>query len=478
MPERATRFAALALAGLLSACAAVPAPTPLRPAVELPAAWQASGPAYAADGRWWTVFGEPALDALVAEALAHNADIALAVARVDEAEALYAGTVAAARPQLGVNASRGRSLSSAATGLFPAGVPRERNNYRATLDVQWEIDLWGRIASARGAARAELLASAAARDAVRASLAAQVVRGWIGLQALDATVALTRRTLALQEGALALQVRRSDAGLVSAFEVRQLEAEIAATRAQLPPLERDRDAAASALAVLAGRSPRAILTGGIARAPAATDAAPAPVLPHGLPSELLLARPDLAEAELRLAAANARVAVARAAWFPSISLTGALGSESASLASLFSGPAGLWSFAAALAQPVFDGGRREADRQAAEARERQAVALYQRSIQNAFREVRDALAAQTHERERFEAERAREAALAATLKLAAQRFEQGLIGRLELIDAERNLLAAERGRIDARAAQKRAIADLFRALGAGPHADPAPVSTR
>ena len=191
----------------------------------------------------------------------------------------------------------------------------------------------------------------------------------------------------------------------------------------------------------------------------------AAVVPSGLPSELLLRRPDLIEAEQRLIAANARVAVARTALFPSISLTGFLGTEAAAMRDLFSGPAGIWSLAAAIAQPIFSAGRLEARTEAARARERQLLARYQGAIQNAFREVRSALAAQTRARESFEAEDQRAVALRAALRLARLRYENGMASQLDVIDAERNLLAAEVARHEALRAQRAAVADLYKALG-------------
>jgi multidrug efflux system outer membrane protein len=184
-----------------------------------------------------------------------------------------------------------------------------------------------------------------------------------------------------------------------------------------------------------------------------------------MPSELLLRRPDLVQAEQRLIAANSRVAAARAAFFPSITLTGVLGSESAALASLFSGPAGLWTLAASIAQPIFQGERLQAERAATEARERQAVAQYQRAIQTAFREVREAIAAQTRARESYDAETQRAKALTETLRLARLRYEHGLASQLDVLDAERGMLAAEAAQIEALRAQRAAVADLYKALG-------------
>jgi multidrug efflux system outer membrane protein len=204
----------------------------------------------------------------------------------------------------------------------------------------------------------------------------------------------------------------------------------------------------------------------VAADPAAKDSLQAPVLPAGMPSELLLRRPDLVEAERVLAAQNARVAVARAEMFPSISLTAFLGSESAALSNLFSGgAAATWQVAAAVTQPIFAGGRLEARSEAARARERAALAQYQQAVRVAFSEVRTALVAQSRARESFEAESERAAALAETLRLARLRYDSGIASQLEVLDAERGLLAARIARIEALRAHRAAVADLFRALG-------------
>ncbi|HEX5612274.1 MAG TPA: efflux transporter outer membrane subunit [Burkholderiales bacterium] len=451
------------LVALLAGCAVQP--DYQRPAVELPQAWKQSAPRAAQDGRWWTVYRDPALERLVDEALAHNRDLSLAVARVDEARALLGIAQSRLLPSVDAAFDRSRSLSSAATGTLPPNIARERNDYLVQLNVSYEIDLWGRLRSNAGAARADLLATESARETVRLLLAAQVARSYFALRALDQRVELTRRTVRLREDALRLQRRRSEGGLISDFELRQLEAEAASVRAQLPPLERDRELEEAALAVLLGRSPKAIYESAIVRT-GAGDPTPGPaVLAEGMPSELLLRRPDLVEAEQRLIAANARVAAARAAFFPSITLTGVLGSESAALASLFSGPAGLWTLAASLAQPIFQGERLQAERAASEARERQALAQYQKAIQTAFREVREALAAQTRARESYEAESQRVKALTETLRLARLRFDHGLASQLDVLDAERGLLAAEAARIEALRSQRAAVSDLYKALG-------------
>jgi len=452
-----------ALLILLAGCAVQP--DYQRPALELPQAWQESAPRPAAAGPWWRVYGDPALDRMIGEALAGNTDVLVAAARVDEARALLGEARSALRPEVGAGASAGRSQSSAASGFLPAGIERERSNYRATLDVSYEIDVFGRLRAASEAALADLAASEAVRDAVRLALTSRVAASYYGLLALDAQVELTRRALRLREESLALQRRRREAGVISDFDLRQLEAEAATLRAQLPPLERDREIGEAALAALLGRSPRAVFEEALPRQALAADAPSAVAVPSGLPSELLLRRPDLVEAEQRLMAANARVAVARSAYFPSIRLTGLLGSESADLSDLFSGPAGIWSFAAALAQPIYAGGRLEAQREAAAARERALLAQYQGAVRNAFRELRQALAAQARARESFEAQDARVAALEETLRLARLRYASGIASQLDVLDAERGLLAAQTARIEALREQRAAVADLYRALG-------------
>jgi len=455
--------AAIGIALLAAGCTA--APKVERPAVELPAAWTASAPAPFTDGRWWRIYGEPGLDQMVEQAFASNTDLAVAVARVDEARALVREADASFFPQVDAGFSRNRSLSSSAAGTLPPGSERERNNYRAALNVSYEADLFGRLRGTADAAKADLAASVAARDGVRLALAAQVASSYFALQALDARRDILQRTLGLRGETLQLERKRQEAGLASDFDLRQLEAEAAAVRAQLPLIERDRGIQEAALLVLSGRNPKAVFEDSIAKFEPRDPSLAAAAVPAGLPSELLLRRPDLVEAEQRLIAANARIAVARAAAFPSISLTGFLGSESSALSSLFSGPAGIWQLAFALAQPIFSGGRLEARTEAAQARERQALAQYQGAIRNAFREVRDALAAQARARESFEAESDRVKALAEAARLARLRHEHGLASRLDVLDAERNLLAAQAGRIEAARSHRAAIADLFRALG-------------
>lgn len=463
-PLRSIHFVA---AALIAGCAIGPAYE--RPAAELPAAWTgapAQGVAMTGE-RWWTLYGDPALDRLIEEALAHNQDLALAAARVDEARALVQVSDSARMPSVDAQFQGDRSRFSERTATpLPPGTPIESSNYRAQLNIAYEVDLWGRLRSATRAARANLLSTEAARETVRITLVTEVVRGYYTLLALDAQVAATDRALALRNNGLDLQRVRAKAGLTNDFNLRQLEAEVAAAQAQLPVLQANLTAQELALAVLAGRSPRAITEGAVARRTEQGEPQ-TPVVPEGLPSDLLLRRPDIVEAEQRLIAANARIAEARASLFPRIALTGFLGSESAALGNLFSGPATIWSLAFALAQPIFQGGRLFAEIDVVKARERQAVAQYQKTLQTSFSEVRQALSTQIRARETFDAETIRAGALGEALRLARIRYQNGLISLLEVLDAERNLLQAELNRADALRAQRAAVADLVKALGGG-----------
>jgi multidrug efflux system outer membrane protein len=439
-----------------------------KPAHELPEAWKdvpAQGQS-APGERWWTVFNDAMLERLVDEGLAGNRDLAIAAARVEEARAVLRIADSQRMPAVDVTAQRDRTRLSGRSSLpLPPGVPLENNNNRATVNISYEIDLWGRLSSASRAARAEMLATEAAGQTVRIALVSQIVQSYYSLLALDRQVAVTQRTLDLRAGDLALQGKRYEAGLISNFNLRQLEAEVAGARAQLPVLQQRRMAEEIALAILLGRSPKAIFEESVALAP--DTALPLTIVPEGLPSELLLRRPDIVEAEQRLAAANARIAVARASMFPRISLTGFLGGESVSLNDLFSAPARIWQIAFGLAQPVFQGGQLQAEVDAGRAREQQAIAQYQKTVETAFGEVRGALSAQTRSQEAYFAESERAAALTDALRLARIRFDNGLSSQLEVIDAERNLLQAELNRSDALRSQRAAVADLARALGGG-----------
>ncbi|MBL8516335.1 MAG: efflux transporter outer membrane subunit [Betaproteobacteria bacterium] len=461
----AALLASLALAG----CAV--GPDYQRPAADLPQAWPAAPAGAAANAsaaRWWTIYGDGALNTLVDEALAKNTDLAVAAARVTEAEAQLGLQRTNLSPTTYADGGRGRNRTSAKSGQFQEGMPLETTSHRAQLNVSYELDFWGKYRRATEAAKAELLATEAARDTVRLTLVAQVVQGHYGLLAQDARVAATQRTLERGREALRLLTKQFEVGMISRFDLQQRSAEIDAVEAQLPPLMRDRATQERALAVLLGRAPREVVDANIRRDGERANATTLNLAaPAGLPSELLLARPDLREAEQRLVAANARIGVARAAYFPSITLTGAIGSESAQLSDLFSGPARTWNFAGNITQALWGAGRLMREEEIAEVRQKIAVEQYRAAVINAFREVQDAVGAQAAARDVFVAETRRVESLRQAYALAKLRFENGIASQLDVIDNERSLVAAEHNRIEAERALRAAIADLYRALGAG-----------
>ena len=429
-----------------------------------PAAAEAGVASLSAAGNWWSVFKDPVLDRLMDDALANNLDLVVAAARVTEAQSQLGMVISDQLPAAYASGSRERNRNSSASGRSAPGQPLETTNNRVALNVSYEIDFWGKYRRSTEAARADLLSIEANRDALRLSMTTQAVQGYFNLLGLDAQIRVAQEAIQRGQEALSMQKKRFDAGVISEYDYQQRSAELDAGLAQLPPLESGRSKQERALSVLLGRTPRAVMENNVDRSAPSLPSSPL-VAPSGLPSTLLLNRPDLREAEQKLIATNARIGVARAAYFPSISLTGLLGSESSALGNLFTGPARIWNFAGNLTQPLWGAGRLGRQVDAAEARFDQAVAQYKNAIANAFREVQDAIAAQHATREVFEIERRRVDKLTKTWNLAKLRYENGVASQLDVIDAERGLLQAEQSRIEAERQFRFAIADLYKALG-------------
>ncbi|MFL6580257.1 MAG: efflux transporter outer membrane subunit [Burkholderiales bacterium] len=455
------------LAAVTAGCMTV-GPDYQRPQIETPERWPGSPAGPAVSPTWWHAYADPVLDSMVDEALRHNLDLRLAIARVDEARSALGITRADQYPAVaaGATASRNR-ISQQSVISVPPGVDPKYNDYRVTLNASYEIDFWGKYRRATEAARAELLASNFNREAVRLALIADTAKGYFSLRALDAQVAITRRTLSTRQASTALQRLRYEAGVASEFDLRQVEAETAQAQALLPTIEQRLAAQETALSVLVGRSPRAIAAQPMDRGSALEALTAPPSVPAGLPSEILERRPDLRQAEQVLVAANARIGQARAAYYPSISLTGFFGTESSVLSGLFDPQARMWQFAGSAAQTVFDAGRTKSQVGVAEARQQQALAQYQNAIQNAFKDALDALVAQRKAREVMEAEQRRIEALNSAMQLAQLRYDNGVASFLELLIAERALLDAQLNQVDAQRAQLSASADLFKAMGGG-----------
>ena len=460
---------ALLTSCLLVACT-VAGPDYQRPAMELPESWQitqgsASQPVTAAGERWWNLYADPVLDKLEDEALAHNADIQVAAARVLETRAQLGITEAGQYPVVSANARESRTGSSLAGAFFlPANFPRTQNSSYITLEASYELDLWGKLKRASEASRAELLAAESAKDAVRLSLTAQIAQMYFTLLSTDAQESTLHHVLDGRQEILVMDKKRAEIGIISEYEMHQAEAEAAAIRSQLALIIQARDRQEAALALLLGRSPREVMGGKLDRG---SPALAATWVPEGLPAELLLRRPDLKEAEQHLMALNAKIGVARSQFFPSIAITSYLGNESTSFARLFSGPAGIFQFAANVSQPIFNAGRIDNSVAAEEARRDQALIQYKQVVASAFADVRNALSAQEAARHVLEEESIRSKSLAQAYKQAELRYQGGITSRFEFLEVERNYLQAELNRLDAERAQRIAVADLFKALGGG-----------
>ncbi|WP_227978201.1 efflux transporter outer membrane subunit [Arenimonas daejeonensis] len=326
---------------------------------------------------WWQGFGDPELNALVAEGLAANHDLDIATARVDEFAARVASSRAQGLPQVGYGAEAGRQRT-------PPG--NTNDNYSALLSASWELDLWGRIRRENEAARANLLATEQARLGVALTVVSAVVTSYVTLLDLDSRLAIANATLRGRQESVDVFQMRLDGGVVSEFEMMQVTAEYESAASAIPALEQAIALQENALSVLIGRNPGPIARGG------KLQTLVLPAIPAGLPSELIARRPDILQAEQQLVSANALVGAAKALYYPSISLTGAGGSVSTELDDLFSGPTGVWSFAGQLLGPIFAGGAIDAANEQAEARREQALSAYRKAIQDGFRDVEDALA--------------------------------------------------------------------------------------
>ncbi|MDQ8020590.1 MAG: efflux transporter outer membrane subunit [Moraxellaceae bacterium] len=460
--SRKTLLAALPLALLLSACASTYKLAEV-PKLALPE--QATAAPATDLSRWWQRFDDPALTALIERSLQHNTDLRVAVARVDEAAALLRYARGAAAPSLDVTANASRSRVSAA-GAQQQPPPHVSNSFDLGLEVAYEVDLWGRVRNANSAALARLVADREAANALRSALAAQVAQTYFNLRALDQTILLAERTVATREDAVGLLRKAVDAGLRGDLDLRQAEAQRDVVASRLPGLRSARARTERALALLAGDSPRAIVESRIAANDTAVFPAP-PEVPAGLPSDLLTRRPDIREAEARLAAAQADVKSARARYYPSIVLTGNYGSSSADLSDLFSGPAVVWRLAAGLVQPIFGLNQIDAQVEAAKARQQQVEAGYVGTVQNAFKEVYDALGSLEAANATLKPLSDRVTALNEALRIARVSYRSGSVPFLQVLDAERALLEAQTEEITTRQDRMSATVDVFRALGGG-----------
>ncbi len=453
---------ALILATLLAGCAV--GPDYQRPDSSVPPQYTEAdlpGTAEAVNREWWKLYRDSVLTDLVTQALAANADLQQAAARVEEADAVMRQAGAALFPEIDAGASDVRTRSST-TNVAPLGaLPAVQEKMRMTLGSSFELDFWGKLRRASESARASALATRYGRDTLALTVAGLVTQGYGALRALDAQVKVSNDSLASRDAALKIVQARFNSGLSSELDLRQAEGAQAAAVAQVADLLQQRALAEHQLALLTGRMGLKLPAGGLDKLPLP------PVPPAGLPSSLLEARPDVRQAEAQLMAANARIGVAKAAMFPTISLTGLLGGESAQLAGLLSGPSKIWTAGFGLTLPIFDAGRLSAQVDQASAQQKQALAAYQKAVQSAFKDVNDALISLRQTTEKEKALEAQVKAASRALKLAEIRYQAGYSPYLEVLDSQRSLNDATLSLLKNRQARLFASADLFRALGGG-----------
>lgn len=462
-----TAFAALPAVGRDYARPAAPLPAAYRDAAPTAATWKTAHPADAEPrGAWWRLFSDPVLDYLETTALAGNYDLQAAAARVVQARASAGLIQSDAWPHLAAGGSFTRARTSSTTAnVFPDTLT---NSYQVPLTAGWEIDLFGRLRRANQAARADAEASAATFEAVRLALTADVASTYFSLRASERERALLQNTARLRRRALELENVRLHNGTAAETDVARAETEYATAEADAAAVA-NRDAALQdRLAVLVGQpaSDFRVLTA--APDTAKPDFRPAiPTVPPGLPSELLERRPDIAAAERAVAAASARIGVAKAAFFPAISLTGSAGYASAASTDLLGVDSRIWSFGPSIYLPIFQGGRNRANLQRSRAAFEEAVAGYRQHVLLAVRDVQDALAATRLLAEQSAAQDRALAAARRAAKLAQARYNAGYVSYLDVIDAQRTALAIERASVQLQAQRLNASVALIEALGGG-----------
>jgi len=446
-------FAALWLAGCASVGVVDPAQLPQPPAAYKTTAAEAP----AIQAAWWQPFADPALDDLVARALAANTSVQAAANRLAQARAALGGAEATRLPQVGVAAGAGRAADPGAQGA---------TQYSAGLNLAYELDLGGRLLHERNASALDLRAREQLLADARLLVQANVARGYLALRALDAERDIVRGTVAAYAETLSLTEKRARAGDVADLDLARVRAELAANEAEALALDRRRVELETALAVLLGEP-----ASNFRLAPTAWTTA-LPAVPVGLPSELLQRRPDLAAARSQLQAAQARVGVAQAAWFPNIALTGGAGYASTDLGDLFKWSARSWGIGALLSLPLLDGGRREAGVQGANAQLDGALASYRDQVLTAFKDVEDQLSALRILGSQSEVQAKAVASASRATQLSDARYRNGYVSQLDLLDARRSELRNRRQALQVRSAQYQSTVGLIRALGGG-WADPA-----
>ncbi|ALV07347.1 NodT family efflux transporter outer membrane factor (OMF) lipoprotein [Roseateles depolymerans] len=455
------RLACAGLALILQACA-TPAPAPA-PSVQLPAAWQVEGGRLAVASQWWRGFHDPTLDALVDEALKNNFDLRLATARLQEARAMTAAQRGSELPQVVLTDGANRSRQVSSVSLHPY----LSHNNEVDVRASYEVDLWGRVHDLTAAAERSEDAMRQARDAVALSVAASVASGYVTLRALDAQLDLARRTAESRERSWTLNSQRQRMGYASALETAQSEAEWRATTQSIPQLELARKRQEQVLRVMLGRT-----EGSIERGLPLLEVSLQPLPDIGIPSELLRRRPDIAQAESQVAAADAQWAAARARLLPSLNLAASYGQVSSSI--LRQGPFSIWSVGGSILAPLFNGGQLRALASASSARRDEALLTYQKVVLTSLSEVETQLTVLSKSQEQLAQAELQGAALERSYKIASRRYAEGYASYLDQLLAERSLFAVQQSILQLHAETLVAEISVYRALGGGWSQDAAP----
>ena len=455
---------------LLSACSF--APKYQRPEQDLPKEWRkidlGSTPL---NVDWWNNFNDPVLTQLINDALAHNQDLAESLARIDSAAAQVGVASSALFPHVsgsGSATAQGASEKTANTTPFnQSGLSRSTTNYQGELNASWELDLWGKYRNRRTMLSDVLMNTIIGYEGLRLEIAGQTAQAYFTLLALDMQLETARRTLKTREQAFGIYTSRYQQGDIMELDWLRARAEVEIARAQLHTSTIAVDQAESALAVLTGKSPRDIINMTMPRGKEIGKIFSSPVLPEGLPSDLLMRRPDIRASEFLIMAYNANIGVARAQFFPSISLTGMLGTISAATWNLFTGPAGAWSYGASGSIPLLDFGNNWYNLKDAEAQKRAAVAAYRKTVQTAFQDIRDALTAQRESSAIVKSLEIEVDSLRKAMELASLQYDNGYTDYLTVLDAERQLFSAELQLATALRDRLNATVRVCMALGGG-----------
>ena len=471
-------FASVVLASIVGGAGCSVGPNYKRPAANVPAAYRGalapgasatestqpssvvppSGRASLGEEKWWEVFQDKELQGLIRTALKNNYDVRIAATRVLQAQAQLGITRADQLPTL----NAGGNVTSVRNPKAGPISGYELTQGQVSASAAWNVDFWGRYRRATESARATLLANEWAQKQVTATLVANLASSYFLLRQLDLELEISKRTLSSRQDSLELTKTLEEHGINSLLDVRQSEQLVYTAAEEVPDLERQITQQENAISILLGNNP-----GDVPRGLKLTEQPHAPEVPVGIPSSLLERRPDIREAEQSLIAANAQIGVARAAYFPQISLTGTAGYESSALTNLFTGPAGIWNLVGSVTQPIFQGGRLKSNVRLAEAQHEQLLLSYQQTIQGAFRDVSNSLVAYRKFREfRIQQQHLLESAQDAA-RLSETRFKAGTTDYLEVLTNETNSFSAELALAQAQGNELNALVQLYQALGGG-----------